>query len=284
MVPYMIEKSINKFNRLVFGKRILSSLPFLSGDTYRLACDVDISDLRFGYLIDLDVESSVVVFSPISQVPQLIAWLRENPSIRSTKWKLVLHNGDNILNEYEALTLLHTFFEIYSVNWLAINERVFPIPIGLENYRYFLNGDITKFPHKVSVSNESWQSRPYDFLVSFKIANNPLLRSEIREHLSFSDNVYTPGNFLNPKEYRKSLAKSRFVISPPGNGIDCHRTWESLYFGAVPIVLRDFWAFGSELPVLPVQKWSDIQSCYCDFVPSPVENIAELIKMKYFNF
>jgi hypothetical protein len=93
-----------------------------------------------------------------------------------------------------------------------------------------------------------------------------------------------PEHFLNPKEYRKKLSMSKFVISPPGNGIDCHRTWESMYFGAVPIVREDFWPFGSELPVLPVQKWSDIQSCYRDFVPPQVENIAEFIKMKYFNF
>jgi hypothetical protein len=32
------------------------------------------------------------------------------------------------------------------------------------------------------------------------------------------------------------MASHRFVVSPPGNGIDCHRTWESLYLGSIPIV------------------------------------------------
>jgi hypothetical protein len=33
-------------------------------------------------------------------------------------------------------------------------------------------------------------------------------------------------------------ASYRFVASPPGNGEDCHRTWEAMYLRVVPIVLR----------------------------------------------
>ena len=33
--------------------------------------------------------------------------------------------------------------------------------------------------------------------------------------------------------------RSKFVLSPPGNGFDCHRTYESILLGAVPIVVRD---------------------------------------------
>ena len=30
--------------------------------------------------------------------------------------------------------------------------------------------------------------------------------------------------------------KYKFILSPPGAGFDCHRTWEALYLGAIPIV------------------------------------------------
>jgi hypothetical protein len=30
----------------------------------------------------------------------------------------------------------------------------------------------------------------------------------------------------------------QFVLSPPGNGYDCHRTWEALALGAVPILFK----------------------------------------------
>lgn len=38
------------------------------------------------------------------------------------------------------------------------------------------------------------------------------------------------------EDYLKDLEKHTFVLSPPGNGLDCYRTWESIYCGSVPIV------------------------------------------------
>jgi hypothetical protein len=38
--------------------------------------------------------------------------------------------------------------------------------------------------------------------------------------------------------YLDDMARCRWVLSPPGNGVDCHRTWEALYLGVTPIVLR----------------------------------------------
>jgi len=58
-----------------------------------------------------------------------------------------------------------------------------------------------------------------------------------------------------------------FVISPPGNGLDCHRTWEALNLGCIPIILRpsfssahEQWQLDvyDELPVLVVGLWEDI--------------------------
>jgi hypothetical protein len=38
--------------------------------------------------------------------------------------------------------------------------------------------------------------------------------------------------------YYRRLSNTRFVISPFGNTYDCFRTWESLWFGAIPILLK----------------------------------------------
>jgi len=50
-----------------------------------------------------------------------------------------------------------------------------------------------------------------------------------------------------------------FVISPAGNGLDCHRTYEALALGCIPIVktgpLDELYI---DLPVLIVKEWSDI--------------------------
>lgn len=50
------------------------------------------------------------------------------------------------------------------------------------------------------------------------------------ERRGIHNSLTTPDKFLN------TLGSSAFVISPEGNGIDCHRHYEALIMGAIPIV------------------------------------------------
>ena len=54
-------------------------------------------------------------------------------------------------------------------------------------------------------------------------------------------------------------AKYMFVVCPHGNGLDCHRSWESMYMNCIPIVkssvIDDLY---DDLPILIVKEWSDI--------------------------
>jgi hypothetical protein len=50
-----------------------------------------------------------------------------------------------------------------------------------------------------------------------------------------------------------------FVVSPHGNGLDCHRTWESLALGNIVIVKRSpLDPLYQGLPVVIVNEWSEI--------------------------
>lgn len=55
----------------------------------------------------------------------------------------------------------------------------------------------------------------------------------------------------------------QLVLSPHGAGLDCHRTWEALILGCVPIVkaakLNDLF---TDLPVLIVQDWKQITPAF----------------------
>lgn len=75
----------------------------------------------------------------------------------------------------------------------------------------------------------------YDTSTSNK-RKNPALES-----LSRASFGYNPGR--KPfDQYVYDLAHSRFVVSPPGNGPDCHRTWEALYLGAIRLSCdQRFW-------------------------------------------
>ena len=50
-----------------------------------------------------------------------------------------------------------------------------------------------------------------------------------------------------------------FVLSPEGKGIDCHRTWEALALGCIPVIKRNCHSkIFNGLPVLLIDEWSDL--------------------------
>ena len=57
----------------------------------------------------------------------------------------------------------------------------------------------------------------------------------------------------------ENQAQYAFVISPHGYGLDCHRTWEALCLGCIPIVRTSpLDGLFEGLPVYIVQDWSDV--------------------------
>lgn len=65
--------------------------------------------------------------------------------------------------------------------------------------------------------------------------------------------------FIPRTQTWRNMTEFAFVLSPFGNGMDCHRTWEALLCGCIPIVRSSvFNELFEGLPVLIVDKWSDI--------------------------
>lgn len=103
-------------------------------------------------------------------------------------------------------------------------------PIGLGHHWL-------KFKH-----DPAYQLGPHDQLVYTAI--NPtsdkgrrgkdLINRQIVLRALSSKGIYN--NFTTPQEYFRTLPKYKFVISPEGNGIDCHRHAEALLAGCIPVV------------------------------------------------
>ena len=73
-------------------------------------------------------------------------------------------------------------------------------------------------------------------------------------------NVTIDANHRAQISYFQRLRCAKFVPVPEGAGLDTHRFYETLTMGAIPIVI-DFPPMRElfeELPVLRVQKWSDV--------------------------
>ena len=88
---------------------------------------------------------------------------------------------------------------------------------------------------------------------------------------------YEPEHLLREQSWIKQSQYS-FVISPHGNGLDCHRTWEALTLGCIPIVKKsNLDALYTDLPVLIVDNWSDINE-------QLLQNTLNEFKNKQFNY
>ena len=71
--------------------------------------------------------------------------------------------------------------------------------------------------------------------------------------------VYYEPNKLIREQTWINQSNYAFVISPHGNGLDCHRTWEALALGCIPIVKTSgLDPLFKELPVLIVGSWDEI--------------------------
>ena len=165
--------------------------------------------------------------------------------------KIIIHNGDEVPNMAYINLLVKKKIYIYASNILSKSKYVFPIPIGLENLYLRRNGSMHHF-NPLKISNILIRKDKV-LLSSFSISTNPSIREKLTKQLF---KYGYENKFYSIKQYRKELARSYFVISPPGNGNDCHRTWEAVYFKTIPVVLKDYFGFEDlDLPILVVESF-----------------------------
>lgn len=101
---------------------------------------------------------------------------------------------------------------------------------------------------------------------SFALDTNPQERSEalsVAKKIGVDSRMVYDRHVRRPLQYHEFLCNMRsyeFVLSPPGNGIDCHRTWEALYMGCVPIVKRSKLTqrFAEQLPMVLLDYWEHL--------------------------
>ena len=187
----------------------------------------------------------------------LISSLARLPLETRQRIFVLFHNHDKIpdQNFFEQLTKLGC--SPFSVNVLGKSDSVRPLPIGLENRWRLNNGRVGPFKRLQSKA-QSRAVREKLVFAAFNIQTNTSERSVARL-ACLSEGIPVIEDRISPRKHRKHLLNSYFVISPPGNGLDCHRTWEAIYLGCVPVVLCNSLSeeFTTRLPIFAVKDWSD---------------------------
>jgi len=197
------------------------------------------------------------------------------------KHSFVLVSGDSdmcvpkeALSPSETEGLLH---HPYLLKWFAQNtpinsHKLVQLPIGLDYHT--LSNNPT---HSWKIEGEGSSPKEQEDLlmqlrqqmvpfherlpliyVNFSVQNDRFYQrkgalEEIPHELLHMNQRFTPRT-----ENWKKMSTFAFVLSPFGMGMDCHRTWEALCLGCIPIVKAPFQPLFEGLPVLLVNEWSEI--------------------------
>lgn len=246
-----------------------SSFPFISSDTFRAISDIvianEMSPKDLEGIVPKSMGSLAMVELSFNRNNggggPLLDWVARYSQASGQSLKLVMHNGDKVPKSDYLASLADAGAEVYCVNILDGIPGVTPIPVGLENTIRRKNGVLHDFLFVHDQLRQPWASFPpktQNIFASFKVSTNPSAREPLRKMLKGSR-----FNFIDQrlpiKDFRSGILRSRFVLSPPGNGPDCYRTWESIYLGAVPIVVKGSLAqsLHSELPIWAVDDWEE---------------------------
>ena len=217
--------------------------------------------------------------------------------IHNFKNKIILitleTDGFDMKPEYLNSPLLHHWF---TWNKQYEHPKLTCIPIGL-NYDRHLDSMQTF----LSISNHKKQEKSKLFAVNLSVSSNPdriklieIAKTKWSSFCTFIGNIPYTNTFwrqsniegkikidvTNSKCY-DILSEYKFILSPPGAGIDCHRTWEALYSGTIPIVISSsINELYTDMPVLIVNDWNEITQ---EFLESKYDEIQQKLKNNEYN-
>lgn len=205
-------------------------------------------------------------------------------------FKLLTNNSDStipddFLKEAEIL-LNHPLLEKwFAQNCVGTHEKFVKIPIGLDYHSMRPSGKklmIWEQPEKCKFGwglckHPTEQERELELL---KQISKPFWDRQVNAYANFQFQMWTRYGkidrvdalnkiskelvFFEPQKTTRDICWNNmiqyaFVLSPQGNGMDCHRTWEALCLGCIPIVKTSgLDSLFDDLPIWIIQDWSEV--------------------------
>ena len=205
-------------------------------------------------------------------------------------FKLLTNNSDaTIPDDYQAESdillnnpLLTTWF---AQNCVGTHPKFVKVPIGLDYHSMRPHPSERKRMVWEPKQNHIWGTKKHPIeqeweLTTLKASSKPHFNRELKAYANFQFMMWTRYGQIDRKDaiekipkdlvfYEpnkatrdicwKNMVQYAFVVSPHGNGLDCHRTWESLALGSIPIVKTSgIDSLFDDLPVWIVQDWSEV--------------------------
>lgn len=183
---------------------------------------------------------------------------------------LITGNSDYPIDESRVKDIPSNIVKWYGQNILSNHEKLFPIPLGIENKNECLRaGHGVGYFDRVSVK-ESLLSRSVDIkptkviYANFNANTNPQYRNKIKSICQESKHIDWEEPNLSLEGFFNKILDYEMVVCPIGNGIDTHRLWEVMYSKRIPITIKvgnyKIYELYEKLPIILLNSDDDLKN------------------------
>jgi hypothetical protein len=244
IAAWLITQYIRNRFKITEGFQDQWKTPFLSGAAFQQLCDYSIDNRYTLIPYDENIEKGDRVFMKINDISSFLA---SPPSVPVT---VVISNSDETFDDKLMQSLKPYTTHVYAINCSAKGAK--QIPIGFRDDAYTPHKDLTDI-----LSDTSPGEKEILCLVNFLVETNGGERQRALDRFSKESWATVDKTYLNyglskatifsiPEtiqkrlDYYKTLKRTKFVVCPPGRGVDTHRVYETLFFGGIPIIKTSF--------------------------------------------
>lgn len=150
---------------------------------------------------------------------------------------IYLHNSDHALesgSNFKKLLDCKHIEKVYSQNINCdLNEKFCLLPIGLAN-SMFEHGNLPVLYR--TIKNSYYLNKTKNLYININLDTFSYRSQVINQVNNERFNISKSKLF---DEYLEELSTHRFSLCVRGNGISCHRDYESLYLGVIPVIINN---------------------------------------------
>lgn len=270
-----------------------TSYPYISADTFRCFCDFKLDETKVLFTPN-QVKNGDTIFILNDKDFLDFFFQKIHPKINA-KYILITHSHDKSeFNSYLKYLDDENLAAWFGVNMSLDHPKAFQIPIGIAN-NYWPHGNTRTLENAINNRPE----KNILLYMNFSTDTNVAKRKAVFDLFNNKAFCYKATN-KNYRDYLNDLARSKFVLSPLGNGLDCHRTWESIFVGSIPILESSkLDPLFEDLPVIIVKDWRiiteeflnnkykemankkyNLKKLYADYWFEKIYTLKEKIKLK----
>jgi len=202
------------------------------------------------------------------------------------------HDRFDDINEFINFISNDKIIHMFAQNCVYKHSKITNLPIGLDyhtlngNENFFWGRNCKPIIQEMEIINIKNNSKPcYEriykcyssFHFSYKGYKYEYDRIDALNQI-VHDIIHFEPNLIPRNQTWENQINYAFVISPHGNGLDCHRTWEALVLGCIAIVKKsEIDDLYEDLPVLIVNNWNELNQ-------ELLNNTINIFKYKVFNY